>query len=118
MSGAIQSQELAALVARRLAERHGELAVLGLGRSGVAATRLLRAAGLAVYVSDSSKSDAVQQAATRLEGEGASVQVGGHDIERLSRASVLIASPGIPPDVPALARPRAAGVPIVSEVEV
>ena len=118
MSGAVKSQELASLVARRLAERHGEFAVLGLGRSGVAVTRLLRAAGLAVYASDSSRSDAVRDAAERLEAEGASVQVGGHDIERLSRASVLIVSPGIPPDVPALATPRAAGVPIVSEVEV
>ena len=67
MSGTLQSQELAALVARRLAERQGEFAVLGLGRSGVAATRLLRAAGLAVYASDASKSDGVRDAAARLE---------------------------------------------------
>jgi UDP-N-acetylmuramoylalanine--D-glutamate ligase len=39
-------------------------------------------------------------------------------LDRLSKASVLIVSPGIPPEVPALATPRAAGVPIVSEVEV
>ena len=118
MAEALRSQELAALVARRLAERNGEFAVLGLGRSGVAATRLLRAAGLSVYASDSSTNDSVRDAAARLEKEGAAVQVGGHDLARLSRAVVVIASPGIPPDVPALATPRAAGVPIVSEVEV
>ena len=49
------SQALAALVARRLAERRGEFAVIGLARSGEAAARLLRAAGLSVYASDASR---------------------------------------------------------------
>ncbi|MEQ1693366.1 MAG: Mur ligase family protein, partial [Gemmatimonas sp.] len=111
-------QELAALVARRLAERRGEFAVVGLARSGSAAARLLRAAGLSVYASDASTSAAVQDAAAQLEREGAAVQVGTHDLARLARASVVIVSPGIPPDAPPLVAARAAGVPIVSEVEV
>lgn len=112
------SQELAALVARRLAERRGECAVLGLGRSGQAAARLLHAAGLRVYASDRSTSDSTQAAATALAADGVSVQVGGHDLERIANAVLLVVSPGIPPEVPACVAARAAGVPIVSEVEI
>jgi UDP-N-acetylmuramoylalanine--D-glutamate ligase len=111
-------QDLASIVARRLAERHGEFAVLGLARSGAAAARLLRAAGLSVYASDASTAAEVRDAAAQLEREGASVHVGGHDLSRLAHASVLVVSPGIPPDAPPLLAARAAGVPIVSEVEV
>ncbi|MEI6741089.1 MAG: UDP-N-acetylmuramoyl-L-alanine--D-glutamate ligase [Gemmatimonadaceae bacterium] len=118
MSAPMTSQALAAEVARRLAERRGEFAVLGLGRSGRAAARMLRAAGLSVYVSDQSTSPATQAAAAELEAAGAGVQVGGHDLERIARAALLVVSPGIPPEVPACAAARAAGVPIVSEVEV
>ncbi|MDQ6887114.1 MAG: UDP-N-acetylmuramoyl-L-alanine--D-glutamate ligase [Gemmatimonadota bacterium] len=79
--------------------RHGEIAVVGLGKSGVAATRLLASGGALVYGSDSAKGPA-------------------HDLDRIGRASLVVASPGIPPDAPPLARAREAGVPIVSEIEV
>ncbi|MBL0171426.1 MAG: UDP-N-acetylmuramoyl-L-alanine--D-glutamate ligase [Gemmatimonadaceae bacterium] len=114
----LTSPELAALVARRLAERDGEFAVVGLARSGTAAVRLLRAAGLSVYASDASASAAVHDTAAQLEGVGAKVQVGGHDLARLARAAVVVVSPGIPPEAAPLAAARAAGVPIVSEVEI
>lgn len=118
MASATSPQELASIVARRLAERRGEFAVVGLARSGSSAAHMLRVAGYAVYASDASSSEAVKQAAAALEKEGASVQVGGHDLARLARASVVIVSPGIPPNSPPLSAARAAGVPIVSEVEV
>ena len=112
------SQALAALVARRLAERRGEFAVIGLARSGEAAARLLRAAGLSVYASDASASEPVRAAAARLEREGASVDLGAHNLQRIAHASVLVVSPGIPPTAPAIRAAVAAGVPVVSEVEV
>ena len=43
---------VASEVARRISMRDGEVAVLGLGRSGTAVSRLLLAAGLKVYASD------------------------------------------------------------------
>jgi UDP-N-acetylmuramoylalanine--D-glutamate ligase len=118
MGDARLPQDIASIVARRLAERHGEFAVLGLARSGTAAARLLRHAGLSVYASDASSSDAVRAAAAVLEADGAMVQVGGHDLQRIARASVLVVSPGIPPEAPPMVAARNAGVPIVSEVEI
>ena len=72
MTEMLSPQEVAALVARRLAERRGEFAVIGLARSGTAAVRLLRAAGMSVYASDASSSAAVRDTAQLLEREGAS----------------------------------------------
>ncbi|MDQ3697132.1 MAG: UDP-N-acetylmuramoyl-L-alanine--D-glutamate ligase [Gemmatimonadota bacterium] len=96
----------------------GEIAVLGLGKSGFAASTLLARAGGRVYVSDAGASEDLDSAAEALRAEGVDSQVGGHDLERIRRATVVVASPGIPPSAPPLAAARAAGVPIVSEVEV
>ncbi len=118
MAESLTSQELASLVARRLAERRGEIAVIGLARSGTAAARVLRRIGLSVYASDASSASGVRDAAVQLEREGASVHVGGHDLARIAHASLVVVSPGIPPEAAPLVAARAAGVPIVSEVEV
>ncbi|MFN9308792.1 UDP-N-acetylmuramoyl-L-alanine--D-glutamate ligase [Gemmatimonas sp.] len=111
-------QEVAALVARRLAERTGEFAIIGLCRSGVAVARLLRKAGVSVYASDAGSTPALREAAALLEREGASVDVGQHNLERVAHAAVLVVSPGVPPSAPPLRTALAAGIPVVSEVEV
>ena len=108
----------AAVVARALALRSGEVAVLGLGASGVAAVRLLRHIGFAVYASERADTAALRASADALRSTGASVTLGGHDHDRIARAVFVVVSPGMPPEAPPLAAARAAGVPIVSEVEV
>jgi UDP-N-acetylmuramoylalanine--D-glutamate ligase len=118
MGDARSSQDLASLVARRLAERQGEFAVVGLARSGIAAARLLRAVGCSVYASDPSTSGAVREAGAMLEREGVSVDVGVHNVQRIAHCSVLVVSPGIPPTAPPIRAALSAGVPVVSEVEV
>jgi UDP-N-acetylmuramoylalanine--D-glutamate ligase len=97
--------------------RAGEVAVVGLGASGRAATSLLRRHGHAVYASDAGDSPATRAAADHLRTLGADVQCGGHDLARIARASCVVASPGVPPDAPALAAAAAAGVPVVGELE-
>lgn len=79
-----------------------KVAVIGLGASGVAAARLALEQQGEVYVSDL---DTDAQAAARganLRELGADVQVGGHDLERVASADLVVASPGIPPDAPVL----------------
>ncbi|HCT56205.1 MAG TPA: UDP-N-acetylmuramoyl-L-alanine--D-glutamate ligase [Gemmatimonas aurantiaca] len=112
------AQQVAQVVARRLAEAHGEFAVIGLGRSGAAAALLLRRAGLAVYASDVSKGDATERAAETLRAVGVAVDVGHHDLARIARSQVVVASPGVPPSAPPLRAAHEAGVPVVGEVEI
>ena len=95
----------------------GEVAVLGLARSGDAASRLLRARHASVYASDAGTSPQVETTASALRAAGVDVHTGGHDFTRIARASLVVVSPGIAPDAPAVTAARRAGVPIISEVE-
>ncbi len=97
--------------------RRGEVAVIGLGRSGDAASRLLRSKQAPVYASDSGKSPAIETVANGLRGVGADVQVGGHDLARIARAALVVTSPGVPTDGAALAAALHSNVPIISEIE-
>ena len=97
--------------------RQGEVAVLGLARSGDAASRLLRSKQASVYASDSGRSPELDAVANALRGAGVEVQLGGHDLARIARASVVVTSPGIAPDAPALVAARRSGVRVISEIE-
>jgi UDP-N-acetylmuramoylalanine--D-glutamate ligase len=94
-----------------------EVAVIGLGTSGVASTRLLRRQGHAVYVSDAGTGAALDARAAMARDAGAAVDLGRHDLDRIARAVRVVASPGVPPDAAPLVQARAHGVPVVSEVE-
>ena len=78
------------------------VAVIGLGVSGVAAARLALAKGADVYVSDTRTDDAVAARGADLRVDGVSVDLGGHDVERVARAGIVVVSPGIGPDAPVL----------------
>jgi UDP-N-acetylmuramoylalanine--D-glutamate ligase len=95
-----------------------EIAVVGLGRSGAAATRLLRHEGLPVYASDTGAGPAFDAWAAELRDLGATVQLGGHDLARIGRAAAVVVAPGVPPDVPPLAAARAAQLAIHAEVDI
>jgi UDP-N-acetylmuramoylalanine--D-glutamate ligase len=97
--------------------KSGEVAVIGLMRSGRAAAELLRREGAAVYASDSGSAAAVRENAAALQAIGCAVDVGRHDLARIARSRAVIASPGVPPDAAPIAAARAAGVPVVSELE-
>ncbi|HXV91452.1 MAG TPA: UDP-N-acetylmuramoyl-L-alanine--D-glutamate ligase [Gemmatimonadales bacterium] len=94
-----------------------EVAVVGLGRSGVAATRLLARAGVRVYASDAATPGDTDAVARLRALAGVTVGTGGHDFARLRRAAALVVSPGVPPEAPAVAAAREAGVAIVSELD-
>jgi UDP-N-acetylmuramoylalanine--D-glutamate ligase len=96
----------------------GEISVVGLARSGRAVAELLRRAGADVYASDAGSGHAVLRAALALEPLGVEVQHGQHDLARIARSALVVASPGVPPDAPPLCAARDAGVAIVGELEV
>lgn len=96
----------------------GEVAVLGLGKSGTSAARLLRSRSVRVYASDSGSSPTVEANAAQLRSLGAAVDTGGHDLQRIARASRVVVSPGIDPQNPPVAAAIEAGVPLVSEIEI
>jgi UDP-N-acetylmuramoylalanine--D-glutamate ligase len=95
-----------------------EVAVLGLGRSGIAAARLLLSRGIKVFASESDSGTDLEAKTAPLGRAGASVQLGGHDLMRVKRAIAVVVSPGIPPQVAPLETARKAGIPIHSEIDI
>jgi len=95
-----------------------EIAVIGLGASGIAATRLLRARGIPVYASDAGERESLGATAALLRADGAEVEVGRHDLERIARSGGVVVSPGVPPDAAPLMAARSAGVPVRAEADI
>lgn len=96
----------------------GEIAVVGLARSGRAAAQLLSRSGSEVYASDAGQSSELEETAVALHQDHVDVQLGGHDLDRIAGARLVVASPGVPPNAPPLAAARKSGVDIVSEIEI
>ena len=98
---------------------HGkQILVLGLGRSGLAATRLLQRAGAIVTVADSGSGEALQQRAEMLRAEGVKIFLGEEALELLStNYDRAILSPGIEPTSPLVLQVVACGVPLMGELE-
>jgi UDP-N-acetylmuramoylalanine--D-glutamate ligase len=96
----------------------GEIAVVGLARSGRSAARLLARAGERIYASDVGTSPELETTAAELRADDIAVDLGCHDLERIARSRLVVASPGVPPDAPPFAAARDAGVAIVSEIEI
>ncbi len=98
--------------------RSGEVAVIGLARSGTAVTRWLTTQGVRVYASDAADGDALRAVAETLRAPSVEIQLGGHDLERIRRSSAVVVSPGVPPAAAPIAAARAAGREIVAEIDV
>jgi UDP-N-acetylmuramoylalanine--D-glutamate ligase len=96
----------------------GEIAVVGLARSGRAVAELLARSGNRVYASDAGTSPALEQTAAALRKEDVAVELGTHDVERVKRASLVVVSPGVPPEAPVVKAALKQGIDVVSEVEI
>jgi UDP-N-acetylmuramoylalanine--D-glutamate ligase len=93
------------------------VSVVGLAKSGVAAARLIRQLGSRVLASDSSPLEALPEEARGLERLGCALWAGGHPDAAFAGADLIVVSPGVPLELPALAAMRARGVPIIGELE-
>jgi UDP-N-acetylmuramoylalanine--D-glutamate ligase len=88
--------------------------VVGAARSGVAAAHLLVARGASVVLTDTR--DTID-AADELRRAGVVLELGGHRAETLTSADLIVLSPGVSPRQADVARARAAGVPVIGELE-
>ncbi|MFI5328753.1 MAG: UDP-N-acetylmuramoyl-L-alanine--D-glutamate ligase [Candidatus Rokuibacteriota bacterium] len=107
--------ERGAIYRRSLAEK--TVSVVGLAKSGVAAARLIRRLGGRVLASDSSPLEALPLDARGLEQLGCALWTGGHPDAAFLGAELVVVSPGVPLELPALVAMRARGVPIIGELE-
>jgi UDP-N-acetylmuramoylalanine--D-glutamate ligase len=90
--------------------------VVGVGKSGLAAARFLKARGARVTVSDSRPATLIAEMSVLLD-EGISVETGGHGLLTFRRSDLIVVSPGVPLDVPVLKQVRALGMRVIGELE-
>ncbi|HUF46881.1 MAG TPA: UDP-N-acetylmuramoyl-L-alanine--D-glutamate ligase [Vicinamibacterales bacterium] len=91
-----------------------QVVVVGAARSGLAAARLLVARGAHVTLADTAP--AIDDAPA-LEAIGIRLALGEHDPALFAAADLLVLSPGVPADQPAIQAARAAGRPVIGELE-
>ncbi|WAL60284.1 UDP-N-acetylmuramoyl-L-alanine--D-glutamate ligase [Thermocoleostomius sinensis] len=91
--------------------------VIGLGKSGIAAARLLKRQGWHVTVSDRGNSATLQQLQQTLAAEGITVQL-GHTLQpNPAKMQQIVVSPGVPWDAPPLQQARDLGIETIGETE-
>ncbi len=88
--------------------------VVGGADSGIAAANLLVSRGADVTLTDLSPQVRDQE---RLRAAGVRLVLGEHPADLLAGADLIVVSPGVPLAQPALVAARAAGVPVIGEVE-
>ncbi|MCC7178689.1 MAG: UDP-N-acetylmuramoyl-L-alanine--D-glutamate ligase [Acidobacteria bacterium] len=102
------------MTTRDFSVRGQRVLVVGAARSGVAAALLLVRRGAVVTLTD--RKEAIRDA-DALREAGIALELGGHRAESFERAELVVTSPGVPLELPEVARARAAGVPVVGELE-
>jgi len=91
--------------------------VVGLAKSGVAAARLLHAAGARVSASDAKSLAALGEETRGLLRLGVRVVADDATGAAVAGAELVVVSPGVPLEAPQLAPARRAGVPVIGEIE-
>lgn len=100
-----------------LALRDRKILVVGLGKSGVAASRLLIREGTRVAATDSRPYDELTDEARNLIHIGVDIEAGGHRVENFLSADLIILSPGVPANIAPLIKAKERGIKIIGEIE-
>jgi UDP-N-acetylmuramoylalanine--D-glutamate ligase len=99
-----------------------EVLVVGAGRSGLAAARLLLTRGARVILTDTKDRNAMETAVAPLfeiackSGE-LMLEPGGHRKKSFGKCDFVVVSPGVPLALPEFQVSRKSGIPIIGEVE-
>ena len=94
------------------------VAVVGLGRSGLAAAGLLSRVGARVRATDARDTDALRSSRALLHRLGVEdVELGSHAIPLLEGSDVVVVSPGVPESAEPIRWALEHRIPIISEIE-
>ena len=95
-----------------------EALIIGFGKSGVAAARLLKQEGWEVELCDSSTSPTLLKQQQQLASEHITVKLGNTpEFTNSDISKLIVVSPGVPWDIPILAKARELGIETIGEME-
>ena len=88
--------------------------VVGAARSGIAAAELLARRGAMVTLTDLRTAIDSLDA---LRAAGVALELGGHQVDTFTAADLIVVSPGVPLEQPAIEAARGGGIEIIGELE-
>src|SRR3954468_644639 len=91
--------------------------VVGLGRSGIAATKLLCKKGIKVTVTDELNKSDLKDALEQLESYEFDSELGKHVLKTFTEQDFIVVSPGVRLSIKPLQQAEKAKIPILSELE-
>jgi UDP-N-acetylmuramoylalanine--D-glutamate ligase len=91
--------------------------VVGCGKTGRSTATFLARRGARVTVTDAAAASVFKDAAPGLSNLGVALEFGGHRPETFAGADMIIVSPGVSHTIAPLAAARAAGTPVMGEIE-
>ena len=92
--------------------------VLGLSKSGIAAAKFAKKHGAIVYLSEGKYVEEENMCKVEeLRSMGIEVEYGSHSDEFISKAELVVTSPGIPPHSDIIQRVKKQNLPVISELE-
>ncbi|MEW6171312.1 MAG: UDP-N-acetylmuramoyl-L-alanine--D-glutamate ligase, partial [Candidatus Omnitrophota bacterium] len=97
--------------------KNKKVTVVGLARSGVAASLFLKDLGAKVYVTDKSNDSKIQAEAKELKDLGMTVETGSHTQDFIKNKDSVVLSPGIKSDALPVIWAEKFKIPIISEIE-
>jgi UDP-N-acetylmuramoylalanine--D-glutamate ligase len=93
------------------------IAIVGMGRTGLATARFCLRRGATVRVSDAGSPETLADAVRQLTALGVAVELGPHRADAFRGAELIVVSPGVPHGIAPLADARLRGIPVWGEIE-
>lgn len=91
--------------------------VVGLARTGVAVSLFAAIEGAVVTATDEKPESTLAETPAKLRTAGVALELNGHRPETFLSQDLIVVSPGVPSNLPALEAARAAKIPVWSEIE-
>jgi len=93
------------------------IAVVGLGKSGIALVKLLSQLGAKLTVNDKKNRDGILKDLNELSDKVEKIVDSGHPPEALEKAELVVVSPGVPLSTPSIVSAVYKGIPVIGEIE-
>ena len=97
--------------------KNKRVTVVGMGRSGAAACRLLVREGAQVTLTDTKTEKELGPDLGQFSGMRIAFKLGGHDPEDFAGSDLIVLSPGVPADIQPVRLARGKDIPVIGELE-
>ncbi len=97
--------------------RGKNIVVVGMARTGIATARFLLDRGARVTISEAKPAAQLPDETLALAQQGVLIETGGHRMETVRSAELIVVSPGVPLDIAPLREADNSGIEIISEIE-